>query len=54
MAEAVGFNNSFSGNICYSSNDLNSNLKKLIFNNLTWGNSLSHARTKEKTSIHSR
>ncbi len=37
MAEAFGFDNSFSGNVCYSSNDLNSNLKESLFNNLIWG-----------------
>ena len=37
MAEALGFDNSFSGNVCYSSNDLNSNLKESLFNNLIWG-----------------
>jgi len=37
MADAMSFDNSFSGNVCYSSNDLNSNLKQSLFNNLIWG-----------------
>jgi len=37
MPSSVVFDNSFSENICYSSNDLNSNLKESLFNNLTWG-----------------
>lgn len=37
MAEAFSFDNSFSGNVCYNSNDLNSNLKESLFNNLIWG-----------------
>ena len=37
MADAMRFDNSFSRNVCYGSNDLNSNLKESLFNNLIWG-----------------
>ena len=37
MADAMSFDNSFSRNVCYGSNDLNSNLKESLFNNLIWG-----------------
>ena len=37
MADAMSFDNSFSRNVCYGSNDLNSKLKESLFNNLRWG-----------------